>query len=183
MVHHYKLSLTSILSVFLVISFFSVSAFAQSQSSRPTIEYHFPMDGSKYVPGNTPIILRPTAPIPLAVADNTLVVTGTMTGRHDGNLVLSDDGRTLIFTATDPFESGERVSVNMGTGNSTTSGSTLAPVSFSFEVQDNEQPDKSPFLVPSPANLETPAFAMNPIPHPSHDPAHTLSIDTMDRGF
>jgi Arylsulfotransferase (ASST)/Bacterial Ig-like domain len=146
MVHHYKLSLTSIASVLFVISFYSATAYAQSQSAKPTIEYNFPMDGSKYVPSNTPIILRPTVPLSLSVASNNLVVTGTMTGHHDGSMVLSDDKKTLIFTPTDPFESGERVSVGLGTGITATNRLNLAPVSFSFEVQDNPSTEVSPFL-------------------------------------
>jgi hypothetical protein len=178
MVHYYKLSFLSIVSAFLVIACFSVSTFAQSQSERPTIEYNFPMNGSKYVPSNTPIILRPTLPVALPTASKNLIVTGTMTGRHDGTMILSDDNRTLIFTPTDPFESGERVTVSLGTGVAAANSVELAPISFSFEVQDNEQ-SQSPFLEHTPANFDAAPLAANRGSLPPRNPIHTLSGDTM----
>ncbi len=179
MVHHYKRSLASILSVLLVISFYSSSTLAQSQSAAPTIEYHFPMDGSKYVPSNTPVILRPTVAISASMAAQNLVITGTMTGQHNGNIVLSDDGKTLIFTPTDAFESGEQVTVSLGTGITATNGTSLVPISFSFEVQDNDDPNKSPFLDQTPASMER--AATHPLP-PTGSHMQTLS-DSSINGF
>ncbi len=146
MVHQFKLS-SGIIAAFLF-SIFSVVAVSstQAQISKPVIEYNFPMDGSKYVPGNTPIIFRPSVPVSILGAAKNLVVTGTLTGRHQGCMVLSDDNRTIIFTPTDPFESGDHVTVTLGTGIQTTIGSELSPISFSFDVQDNEPVEQSPFL-------------------------------------
>ncbi len=138
------------------------------------------MDGSKYVPSNTPIILRPAMPLSVATASRNLVVTGTMTGRHGGNMVLSDDNRTLIFTPTDPFESGERVIVSLGTCIAANSVG-MAPVSFSFDVQDNEK-SQSPFLEHTPANFDAPLAASHHS-FPLRSPIHTLSNDTMSVGY
>ncbi len=181
MVQIYKLSLTSIAAVLFSIFVHSGIVNAQSLNARATIEYNFPMNGSKYVPGNTPIILRPSMPIALSAASQSIVAIGTMTGRHDGNMVLSDDKRTLIFTATDPFESGERVSVNFGAALQATNGATLAPISFSFDVQDNELPNPSPFLDHSPATIEAPTNSHSQ--RSGHNPIHTLSNDTLHVGF
>lgn len=141
------------------------------------------MDGSKYVPSNTPIILRPTLPLNLSSVQKNLVITGTLTGSHTATAMLSDDRRTMIFTTTDPFESGERVSIHLGTGITATNGSEFAPISFSFDVQDNEPADQSPFLETSSDAGETSVLAVDAPTYPAHHQLHALSNDTVRVGF
>ncbi len=192
MVHSHKLSFLSIKSILCLSSLSATLLFAQSQSSAqsqsapPKLEYYFPVDGSRFVPCNTPIILRPTVPLDLASVMNGLIVTGSMTGRHTGVITVSDDGRTLLFTANEAFESGEHVQVDLGTGIVAKNDQELSPTSFSFEVQDNTPSDESPFLEAlHPTNVAPTATAWNtPAKHTrAGSPMHTLSNDTLSLGI
>ncbi len=143
MSHLYKFPLP-ILAFFLVITslLFIQNASAQTQAS---IAYHFPMDGSTFVPGNTSIIFRPTEALTVQASD--IVVTGSRSGPHDGTLILSDDGKTFIFTPLEAFDGEELVSVSLNPGIQTKRGGQLAAISFSFKVgPDDPTVNQSPFL-------------------------------------
>ncbi|HEY3875696.1 MAG TPA: aryl-sulfate sulfotransferase, partial [Candidatus Kapabacteria bacterium] len=124
-----------------VIALLFVAVFAHAQSR---IEYHFPMDGSRYVPATSQIILRVSEPIDLEPADVT--VAGDTSGVHAGSLRLSDDGRTYLFTPSESFAPGEAVHVSVAEQNP----AVITPLFFSFQVQTDEQPNV-PFLEPVPS--------------------------------
>lgn len=74
---------------------------------------------------------------PANIDPSRLSVVGSTSGVHDGALVLSDDGMTLVFNPRTPFAVGERVSVSLSPGTRTLSGTPLAALSFVFDVSHN----------------------------------------------
>jgi hypothetical protein len=63
-----------------------------------------------------------------------LSVVGSASGTHDGRLVLSDDGRTIVFRPDLPFALGEDVAVTLDHGIRTRTGTELPGLSFHFTV-------------------------------------------------
>ncbi len=128
-------------------------SFAQS---RVSIEYHFPMDGSKYVPPDSKIIIRPSGTVDAGSATaSSIIVTGSSSGVHPVTALVSDDHRTIIFSPSSPFDLGEMVNVQLQNSLRLTDGSSLPPISFSFEVSPTE-PDSTDEEIPfnaHPGNL------------------------------
>ncbi|RLC96217.1 MAG: hypothetical protein DRI46_14030, partial [Chloroflexi bacterium] len=101
-----------------------------------TFEFVSPMPGAKYVTSETTIIIRPRVDSPLLGLDRALsfTVTGSVSGNHTGEIILSDDGKTVIFEPHTPFISGERVSVKIATDDTMTRTVRMVPLSFDFEI-------------------------------------------------
>jgi hypothetical protein len=73
---------------------------------------------------------------------NIIEVTGSKSGRHKGEIILSSDSRTLIFDSYEPYERGEEIKVSFNDGISTTNDKKLLPLEFSFDIS-NQLPEKS----------------------------------------
>ncbi len=165
MQHFYKLPLPLLASLLLLTSPLLVG---NSRAQKPvSIAYAFPMDGSKFVPGNSQIILRPTEPLVIQPSD--LEVTGSRSGRHEGTITVSDDGKTLLFTPEEPFEGNEHVSVSVKSGIHSKSGGTLPAISFSFDVSpdaSSSPTSSSPTMNPTmhPPQNESPFLNDGPVP-------------------
>ena len=99
-------------------------------------EFVSPVPGAKYVTNETTIIIRPRVDSPLLGFERELSfnVTGSVSGSHAGEIILSDDGRTVIFEPHTPFASGERVSVVIATDDAMTRTVRMVPLSFDFEI-------------------------------------------------
>jgi len=157
MIHLYRLSF------FFALSFFVILCSGPVHAQSPSIEYHFPMDGSRYIPAHSVIIVRSAAPIvPSSVSSEAFVVAGSASGVHAGTVRVSDDGRTIIFRPNEPFAPGETVTVHSGDGIATFNGQFCEPVSFSFEISavtmNREVNNGSPYIEPpSQVNLNSPA--------------------------
>ena len=108
---------------------------AQEQSSS-TIEYISPVPGSSMHMPQTTIAVRTKGNIdPSSLSSSGIItVTGAVSGIHDGKLVLSDDGRTVIFAPAIPFTQGEAVTVNLNAGLRVTDGSGVLPTQFTFMI-------------------------------------------------
>src|ERR1035441_4772355 len=132
-------------ALLLLLSFFTVnlskaqSAATASQSPGAAhIEYHFPMDGSDYVPTRSSIILRPNVAVGPAAMLSVLKVTGATSGLHTGSIVQSDDKRTLVFIPREPFSLGERVAVTIQKSSESSEDVSILPAAFSFNVSPSE---------------------------------------------
>jgi hypothetical protein len=99
-------------------------------------EFVSPVPGAKYVTNETTIIIRPRADFSSLGLEKELsfTVTGSVSGSHTGEIILSDDGRTVIFEPHTPFSSGERVSVMITSYDAMTRPVQMAPLSFEFEI-------------------------------------------------
>ncbi len=140
-----------------------------------------PPNGERVSPGNN-IALRPGAPIdPASLHAGLVNVTGERSGRHDGRLSLSTDGRTILWKPELPFALSERVHVQVGAGARTLSGRTLPALAYSFTVSAVDPrslppPPDDEFLKPRDPGLRWPG---------TEAPAATtvLPCDTLLPGF
>ncbi len=98
--------------------------------------YVSPEPGAMYVTPVSDIIVRSDEELSRTLngQGGIFEVIGTTSGIHEGNLVLSDDERTLIFKPEVPFSLGERVRVLMSRGLLTAEGDSVYLTPYSFTV-------------------------------------------------
>jgi len=63
-------------------------------------------------------------------------VIGSMSGAHAGTLILSDDGKTIIFKPYEKFSFGETINVSYNGGIYKLTGEELLPLNFTFNISD-----------------------------------------------
>ena len=113
----------------------------EAKSTGTAFEFISPVPGAKLVTCETTIIFRPRVDYAVLGLDRALsfVVTGSVSGRHTGETILADDGKTVIFKPHTPFSTGERVSVRIA-GNDAAAGAVqIEPLSFDFEISSNRE--------------------------------------------
>ncbi len=87
------------------------------------------------VSGETNIILRHSTIVdPVSLLDDLIKVEGSISGVHGGELLLSDNNRTIIFNPYRAFAANEVVNVTLAEGVKTLSGGAIPKFSFSFET-------------------------------------------------
>lgn len=76
-------------------------------------QYLHPIPDSKYVPSETTLIVRfeSVSPDRIRNLDGFISVSGGTSGAHPGRTRIASDGKTVLFTADDPFIPGETVTV------------------------------------------------------------------------
>lgn len=118
-----------------VLSFltFVIFALAIPTHGRELSVYLNPRPGASLVQVETSIALRQGETLDKHSINDTLFhVVGSVSGRHMGTAVLSDDQRTVIFTPEQPFMPGEVVSVTIASGIRTISGGVIDQRMFTF---------------------------------------------------
>ncbi|MCH8032997.1 MAG: aryl-sulfate sulfotransferase [Bacteroidetes bacterium] len=131
-----KLSkLTSVLILSLLIP---VSIIAQVQSS---FQYISPLPDSKLHSRQTNIIFSHKNFIDQStlLKDNVIKVTGLQSGIHSGKIILSDDGKTILFIPDELFAPGETVTVALNSGIKTITGTSINAISYSFSITPLEE--------------------------------------------
>ena len=101
------------------------------------IPYQFinPKPSSIMVSIETNIIVRHSSNIDQTTLSTDLIlVEGLKSGIHTGELILSDDERTIVFNPNTPFAYGEDVNVLLTEGIQTITGIGIPEVSFSFKT-------------------------------------------------
>lgn len=119
------------------------------QTGDVAIKYQSPLPNARHVLPQTNIILRSPARIdPATLVSDLINVTGSISGHHSGELVLSDDGQTIVFKPTVQFAVGETVTVQMAQGPGTKDGRGVAPTRFEFYISQRIAPalDRNSFL-------------------------------------
>jgi len=105
------------------------------------IEYMSPLPGSDFNMRKACVVLRCDKPInPATVYDNILTVKGESSGFHKGKVILSDDGKTLVFNPETQYNPAENVSVELSNTILTTSGDAIEPVKFDFRTTSLTKP-------------------------------------------
>jgi hypothetical protein len=100
-------------------------------------EYQFisPLPGSKLIMPENNIIIRQGDIVDLTtIKEASIKVLGSISGTHTGELILSDDKRTLIFIPSKQFTPGEKVNVKLYGEIYTTKGDMLSPITFDFYI-------------------------------------------------
>ena len=115
-------------------------------------QYISPLPGSSLNSVSTNIIIRQGGLIDRAslAQKDLIVVSGSSSGIHSGRIILSDDGRTILFQHSIPFAAAEIVTVIVNAGRRTELGLTLDPIRFQFRVANSHirPEDIRHFLVP-----------------------------------
>ncbi len=109
-------------------------------------QYISPKPGSLLNSRETNIILRPGDIIDRSSLNPSLIeVFGASSGAHRGDILLSDDDRTIIFNPGHKFYPNEKVTVSLRPGIKTKSGEDILPVSFTFVITPLEKPIRPDF--------------------------------------
>jgi hypothetical protein len=130
--------------VLLISSFLALSGnlFAQNQSP---FQYISPKPGSMMVSNETNIILKHSEIINRETLSSDLInVRGEKSGIHSGELILSDDNRTIVFNLDKPFTGDEEVNVDLMNGIKILSGTEVGDYSFGFTTAETgkvQRPD------------------------------------------
>lgn len=97
--------------------------------------YVSPAPGSALHPAETNVIVRPGGIVdPATVQEGMIQATGVSSGLHAGTLRLSDDGRTLLFRPSVPFQLGEQVACVIAPGIRTDTAGALPGGQFDFVI-------------------------------------------------
>jgi hypothetical protein len=109
----------------------------------PYFTYLEPAPGAKYINKECTIMLKPSGLImKSSITDKSLLVTGTKSGNHSGEIIKSDDNSTLIFKPFTAFELGDVVTVKLNENIKTAAGKGIEPIEYSFIIKSSEiQPD------------------------------------------
>ncbi len=126
-----KHKIVSFLIIFYSFFIYSNYCFAQIKSID---DYQF----ISPIPNSTlNIILREGNLIDESTLDSQkIIVEGTKSGNHNGDIILAGDSKTLIFKPATPFELGEKVYVKLVSKVKTKEGRELSPIQFSFKISD-----------------------------------------------
>ncbi|NNG26868.1 MAG: T9SS type A sorting domain-containing protein [Ignavibacteriaceae bacterium] len=111
-------------------------SFAQNTSID---EYQFvsPIPNSTLNQPGTTIILREGNLIDESTLDMLkFIVEGSKSGKHNGDIILAGDSKTLIFKPATPFELGEKVYVKLVSKVKIKEGRELPSIQFSFKISD-----------------------------------------------
>jgi hypothetical protein len=120
-----------LVSMILLVSVFPLTSLAQTNS----FQYISPKPSSILVSLKTNIILKYGEVIDRNTLDKSLIIVeGSNSGIHSGELLLSDDNRTIIFNPENVFDPGENVTVTLKSGIKTIFKTLVPEYSFSFQT-------------------------------------------------
>jgi len=112
-----------------------IAIFTGVQAQSPEFQYISPKPNSAMVMTETNIILRCSDAINSATLLNDLIlVKGTKSGFHEGELILSGDDKTIVFNPSNAFANDELVSVKLQKGIKTLAGTELKEREFNFRT-------------------------------------------------
>lgn len=123
---------------FLTLAFalFSLTLSVQSRGSESVdLLYLNPSPGASYISPTTSIAVRQGERFDYKSADeNLFLVTGNVSGVHQGRVALSDDSETLLFYPAEPFAYAETVTVELRPELRTLSGAQVNGTVFHFHT-------------------------------------------------
>ena len=101
-------------------------------------KYLSPVPGSNLNSPETNIIIRYGNAFSNNDIANSLSVVGNKSGRHEGEIILAENGRTLIFKPKNQFAEGEIVTVKLGSSLQTISGEQIPELQYSFKTSGTD---------------------------------------------
>jgi hypothetical protein len=149
----------------------SILMFSSCASQSPLPQYYSPLQDAKYVSTGATIVVR-YGPVlsDQNLADVEFTMRGSKSGLHEGQTLVADDQKTVIFKPTSPFTPGEQVKVDINSLR--LDGQTgFRPLSYTFTVaihQSSGSPVSSSATPPTSAPQSAfPSFLTLPqdIPH------------------
>ncbi len=134
----FKLSKYGVVLAILITTSFSIA----QNNNLVDYQYISPVPNSALNLAETNIIIREGKLIDQAILfSNNITVTGSVSGNHFGELILSDDSKTIIFKPYEKFYPAETVNVSYVGGIFNLSGDELPPFNFHFGISERD-PDK-----------------------------------------
>jgi hypothetical protein len=129
---YYKPILILVVSI-LTLLIVSSSTIAQQETP---YQYVSPKPNSVMVSNETNIILRNANKLQEStINQNLITVSGSLSGLHSGDFILTDDDQTIVFNPHKPFDYNEVVTVSVQQGIKTLSDSDVPGYSFSFNIE------------------------------------------------
>ncbi len=101
-------------------------------------QYLSPVPGSRLNSPETNIIIRYGNAFSNNDIANSLSVVGNKSGQHEGEIILAENGRTLIFKPKNQFAEGEIVTVKLGSSLQTISGEQIPELQYSFKTSGTD---------------------------------------------
>ena len=98
-------------------------------------QYLFPVPNSKLNSVETTLIIRLGEAFNNYGLENYLIVSGSKSGIHKGEMNLFENNRTLTFKPYKPFVEGELVTVKSNKGLKTISDKIVPELQYSFETE------------------------------------------------
>ena len=136
-INHSKFCLHKFTKLFLVCLLVLTPSILAQESSTSLYQFISPVPNSKMILPETNIIIREGSEINQStIINNNLTVIGSISGKHHGSLVLSDDQRTIIFKPFNVFIRGETVYVHYNGGMKNVNGEKLLPFNFEFTISE-----------------------------------------------
>lgn len=128
-------------AVFSIINLMIVSfLYAEKPES---VQYISPQDRSELNSRSSQLIIRQGEEIDQASLNPDLfTVFGDKSGPHAGTVILSTDGKTVIFKPDIPFDPGEEVQVSISDGLKLQDGNSVPSFNYSFRITPLEKPLK-----------------------------------------
>jgi len=107
-----------------------------------TFQYINPKPGSKYASPGSNIIIKEGSILDGNSIDKKLIsVFGDRSGIHEGNFLLSDDSKTLVFNPHSLFFPFEKVTVYLNEGIRTEHGKEIEKLEFEFYINRESKQD------------------------------------------
>jgi len=101
--------------------------------------YLSPLPGSKYVTGETNIIIRYKDNLNYkTISEHRFKITGTESGNHSFKIIQTDERNTIILKPDVYFIQGETVIVKILKGISSTNSRPISPYTFTFSISKHE---------------------------------------------
>ena len=136
--NHIKLLASTVAFIWV---FISLTIYAQTDINESKYQYLYPVPNSTMVSPKTNIIIKYGENINSSTVLGSLIsVTGSISGPHSGNFLLSDDNQTLVFNPSSPFVYNETVYITLKSGIKTTSNDLLPTCTFNFSIVQGEVP-------------------------------------------
>ncbi|HEX9740244.1 MAG TPA: Ig-like domain-containing protein, partial [Ignavibacteriaceae bacterium] len=127
--------------IILLLILMLIPVYSQEQSiNTESFQYLSPLPNSKLNSAETNIIVRFGKAFDNSVINKSslLTVTGSKSGVHSGKIILTENGRTLIYNPDWKFEKGERVTVELRKNFKTINGDTIPSLFYSFEITNSD---------------------------------------------
>ena len=102
-------------------------------NAQAKVIYTDPVKNATHVSIDNGIILSFDGTILNSGSGSSMTVTGSISGEHSGESVITSDGKSLLFKPFQPFEFNETVSVNLS--GLKTSSSSDNNILYSFQTQ------------------------------------------------
>jgi hypothetical protein len=129
----------SLFRSFILVSILSVTLIAQTSVIPASVHYIHPVPDSRQNSVETNIAIRMEERfIPSSVSPSLISLIGGRSGRHNAEVVLSDDFRTIVVNPEFPFMNDESVTIRYNGGAPSVSGRTIPSFSFQFFVSKRQ---------------------------------------------